>query len=404
MFDVNFLTELINSNNIDEIVEFLKDNDLIQNKAPLCKKFTKEMKRDIKTTFCDNVILKIADIENSISMILRKFKYSVVPKYHSRQKPSVTPLQAMALTRNNFVVIYFLIFRHSHFCWFCEVQYKRKKSFKINSVNAEWCNIQSCINCKVKYLLQELLEKSYFFKVIISHFCTIRKNFYVFTFCTVKFHIAVKFRNLANSGPFIQKYPTSSYQKLTTDINSKTQEVRISNYLLCFEAVLPLYETLVSFQGLPERLRSETEPVSSYRFLVEEPHFGDTPDNLAFSYCFLSQIFSRTTIYHFCGLDTFFSPIFCQIKDFLRPSEELEREVFLLKNICVSTQIYIKIQSAFFSKGKGRIDERKSRRKEMYKLVLNCTVENCNYQINTTLKKQNKIMYMNLNKQNQKSR
>ncbi|RNA35947.1 hypothetical protein BpHYR1_018789 [Brachionus plicatilis] len=40
----------------------------------------------------------------------------------------------------------------------------------------------------------------------------------------------------------------------------------------------------VSFQGLPERLRSETEPVSSYRFLVEEPHFGDTPDNLAFSF------------------------------------------------------------------------------------------------------------------------
>ncbi|RNA08365.1 hypothetical protein BpHYR1_005321 [Brachionus plicatilis] len=34
---------------------------------------------------------------------------------------------------------------------FCEVQYKRtEQSFKINSVNAEWCNIQSCINsCKV---------------------------------------------------------------------------------------------------------------------------------------------------------------------------------------------------------------------------------------------------------------
>ncbi|RNA01534.1 hypothetical protein BpHYR1_002421 [Brachionus plicatilis] len=46
----------------------------------------------------NSVILKIADIENSISMILRKFKYSVIPKYHSRQKPSVTPLQAMALT------------------------------------------------------------------------------------------------------------------------------------------------------------------------------------------------------------------------------------------------------------------------------------------------------------------
>ncbi|RNA11166.1 hypothetical protein BpHYR1_037556 [Brachionus plicatilis] len=30
---------------------------------------------------------------------------------------------------------------------FCEIQYKRtEQSFKINSVNAEWCNIQSCIN------------------------------------------------------------------------------------------------------------------------------------------------------------------------------------------------------------------------------------------------------------------
>ncbi|RNA28378.1 hypothetical protein BpHYR1_046437 [Brachionus plicatilis] len=53
MFEVNFLTELINSNNIDEIVKFLKDNDLIQNKAPLCKKCTKEMKWDIKTTLSD---------------------------------------------------------------------------------------------------------------------------------------------------------------------------------------------------------------------------------------------------------------------------------------------------------------------------------------------------------------
>ncbi|RNA34671.1 hypothetical protein BpHYR1_033522 [Brachionus plicatilis] len=31
---------------------------------------------------------------------------------------------------------------------FCEVQYKRtEQSFKINSVNVEWCKIQSCINC-----------------------------------------------------------------------------------------------------------------------------------------------------------------------------------------------------------------------------------------------------------------
>ncbi|RNA38887.1 hypothetical protein BpHYR1_032785 [Brachionus plicatilis] len=94
--------------------------------------------------------------------------------------------------------------------------------------------------------------------------------------------------------------------------------------------VLELKSVAISFRGLLERLRSETEPVSSYSFLVEETHFGDTLDNLAISFCFLSQIFSRTTIYHFCGLDTFFSPIFCQIKDFLRPSEELEKEVFSL--------------------------------------------------------------------------
>ncbi|RNA05579.1 hypothetical protein BpHYR1_048825 [Brachionus plicatilis] len=89
--------------------------------------------------------------------------------------------------------------------------------------------------------------------------------------------------------------------------------------------VLELKSVAISFQGLPERLRSEKEPVSSYRFLVEETHFGDTPNNLTFSFSFLSLLFSRPTIYHFCGLDTFFSPIFCQIKNFLRPSEELEK-------------------------------------------------------------------------------
>ncbi|RNA01270.1 hypothetical protein BpHYR1_019973 [Brachionus plicatilis] len=32
---------------------------------------------------------------------------------------------------------------------FCEVQDKKtEQSFKINSVNAEWCNIQSCVNCQ----------------------------------------------------------------------------------------------------------------------------------------------------------------------------------------------------------------------------------------------------------------
>ncbi|RNA33344.1 hypothetical protein BpHYR1_008789 [Brachionus plicatilis] len=34
------------------------------------------------------------------------------------------------------------------------------------------------------------------------------------------------------------------------------------------------------FRGLPERFRSETEPVSSLHFLVEETHFGDAANNL----------------------------------------------------------------------------------------------------------------------------
>ncbi|RNA39495.1 hypothetical protein BpHYR1_003304 [Brachionus plicatilis] len=37
---------------------------------------------------------------------------------------------------------------------------------------------------------------------------------------------------------------------------------------------------LINFRELPERLRSETEPVSEYRFLVEETHFGDTTNSL----------------------------------------------------------------------------------------------------------------------------
>ncbi|RNA24023.1 hypothetical protein BpHYR1_001161 [Brachionus plicatilis] len=64
----------------------------------------------------------------------------------------------------------------------------------------------------------------------------------------------------------------------------------------------------ISFQGLPELLLLETELVSSYRFSVEETHLGDTPNNLAISFCFLFPIFSRPTICHFYGLNTFFYP------------------------------------------------------------------------------------------------
>ncbi|RNA10871.1 hypothetical protein BpHYR1_043870 [Brachionus plicatilis] len=43
---------------------------------------------------------------------------------------------------------------------FCEVQYKRtEQSFKINSVNAEWCNIQSCINCKSLLMMCKISAK-----------------------------------------------------------------------------------------------------------------------------------------------------------------------------------------------------------------------------------------------------
>ncbi|RNA42460.1 hypothetical protein BpHYR1_052886 [Brachionus plicatilis] len=65
-------------------------------------------------------------------------------------------------------------------------------------------------------------------------------------------------------------------------------------YLLILTTwVLELKSVAISFQGLSERLRSETEPVSSYRFLVEEPHFGDTPDNLAFSGSFFIPSYNK---------------------------------------------------------------------------------------------------------------
>ncbi|RMZ98808.1 hypothetical protein BpHYR1_013103 [Brachionus plicatilis] len=45
-------------------------------------------------------------------------------------------------------------------CEFCEVQFKRtEQSFKINFVNAEWCNIQSCINCKSLLMMCKISAK-----------------------------------------------------------------------------------------------------------------------------------------------------------------------------------------------------------------------------------------------------
>ncbi|RMZ94658.1 hypothetical protein BpHYR1_050796 [Brachionus plicatilis] len=62
--------------------------------------------------------------------------------------------------------------------------------------------------------------------------------------------------------------PTSSYQKLATDFDSKTQGVRIIYFLILTAWVLELKSVAISYRGLPERLRSETEAVSSYRFLL----------------------------------------------------------------------------------------------------------------------------------------
>ncbi|RNA06421.1 hypothetical protein BpHYR1_002356 [Brachionus plicatilis] len=42
---------------------------------------------------------------------------------------------------------------------FCEVQNKRtEQSFKINSLNAEWCKIQSCINSKIRKIIYQQKE------------------------------------------------------------------------------------------------------------------------------------------------------------------------------------------------------------------------------------------------------
>ncbi|RNA25426.1 hypothetical protein BpHYR1_052100 [Brachionus plicatilis] len=43
---------------------------------------------------------------------------------------------------------------------FCELKYKRtKQSFKINSINAEWCKIQCCINCKSLLMMCKIYAK-----------------------------------------------------------------------------------------------------------------------------------------------------------------------------------------------------------------------------------------------------
>ncbi|RNA35715.1 hypothetical protein BpHYR1_053212 [Brachionus plicatilis] len=42
---------------------------------------------------------------------------------------------------------------------FVKFSTKEQNKFKINSVNAEWCNIQSCINCKSLLMMCKISAK-----------------------------------------------------------------------------------------------------------------------------------------------------------------------------------------------------------------------------------------------------
>ncbi|RNA35572.1 hypothetical protein BpHYR1_024015 [Brachionus plicatilis] len=56
--------------------------------------------------------------------------------------------------------IIFTLFCFEPDFWFCEIQYKRtEQSFKISFVNAEWCNIQNCINCKSLLMMCKISAK-----------------------------------------------------------------------------------------------------------------------------------------------------------------------------------------------------------------------------------------------------
>ncbi|RNA03273.1 hypothetical protein BpHYR1_029454 [Brachionus plicatilis] len=105
----------------------------------------------------------------------------------------------------------------------------------------------------------------------------------------------VKPTKMADSGSAKKRLEShTAGRKLLLSIKKNYSRLVNYVYLLILTAwVLELKSVAISFRGLPERLRSESEPVSSYRFLVEETHFGDTPNNLAISFCFLSPLFRR---------------------------------------------------------------------------------------------------------------
>ncbi|RNA23704.1 hypothetical protein BpHYR1_050229 [Brachionus plicatilis] len=77
--------------------------------------------------------------------------------------------------------------KYSNSCNYGFVKFstKEQNKFKINSVNAEWCNIQSCINCKSllmilnkKYINMQLTQIFYSCNYNVSILSVIMKRQY----------------------------------------------------------------------------------------------------------------------------------------------------------------------------------------------------------------------------------
>ncbi|CAF1001630.1 unnamed protein product [Brachionus calyciflorus] len=68
MDDPKYLTELINSNNIEDIVNFMKDNDLILNRASYCNKCKKDMKWSKKEMLSDKFLWRCSTCAESKSI------------------------------------------------------------------------------------------------------------------------------------------------------------------------------------------------------------------------------------------------------------------------------------------------------------------------------------------------
>ncbi|CAF0755583.1 unnamed protein product [Brachionus calyciflorus] len=68
MNDPKYLAELINSNNIEDIVNFMKDNDIILNRAPYCNKWKKDMKWSKKEMLSDKFLWRCSTCGESKSI------------------------------------------------------------------------------------------------------------------------------------------------------------------------------------------------------------------------------------------------------------------------------------------------------------------------------------------------